>query len=1247
VAEVLVADGGMGTELLRAGLTARDYQGREGCHDFLSVTRPDVVESVHRAYLAVGCQALETNSFGAHPLVLEDYGLADRAGQIAAAAARAARRAVDQAATSGSGHRALVLGSMGPGSKLPSLGHAAFAELRRGYAVQAAGLLEGGADRILVETCQDLLQAKAAVLGARDADSAAHVTVHFTVETTGTMLLGTETPAAAASLLCLGVDGIGLNCATGPAEMSEHLRVLAELADVPVSVMPNAGLPTIGPDGEARYALSPEELADWLERFVRDYGLAMVGGCCGTTPAHLAAVVARLGAHGFAAVPDAVRPGGGTGSARVGGRTGGLLALGGLADGIGGGTDGIGGLAGGAGTGSAGTVASLYQAVPLSQELTYLAVGERTNANGSKAFREAMLAGDLDACVQIARGQAAAGAHVLDVSVDYVGRDGVADMAAVAGALATASTLPVMIDSTDPAVIRTALEHLGGRSLVNSVNFEDPERFEAITALVVEHGAAVVALTIDEGGQARTAAEKVAVARRLIGELTGRGVALADIVVDPLTFPIGTGQEETRRDALETLGALSALRAEFPPVHLMLGVSNVSFGLAPAARVALNSVFLDQAVKAGLDAAIIRPGGILPLDRLDAEVVHLAEDLVFDRRRPGYDPLMALIEATAGATAASADRPALADLPVLERLAERLISGNRAGLNEDLDAALAEGSTPLEIINDELLPAMETVGELFGAGRMQLPFVLQSAEVMKAAVAHLEPHMAAETVEPKGTVVLATVAGDVHDIGKNLVDIVLSNNGYNVRNLGIKQSIGQMLAAAEESGADAIGMSGLLVKSTQVMRQNLAEMTVRGVADRWPVILGGAALTRRFVENDLAGEFPGRVMYAKDAFEGLRLLNGLLAPSGQPTGEAEGDRGGSGAPPAEDRPAGGAAGQTGDQPGRSAPGADARPGSGPTGASGSPPVAGKGVSGRRDSAPVPGPGPGTTASAGVGVSRRRGPVPGPGASASAAGDGGERLERAAIPVPPFWGARRAKGIPLGDYLPHLDKRALFEARWGLKAGLSGLTVGELAATQGEPRLAALVSQTRRDGLAVPQVAWGYFPVRRDGDSVVVLSEPRPDAEERARFAFPRQDGGRRRCLADYVDPEAVDVLALQVVTIGPKMTEATAKLFAGDDYRAYLELHGFSVELAEALAEATQRRIARELGLEPGRGRRYSFGYPACPDLGQRRILFDLLDAGRIGLRLTDGDLLEPEQSTDALVFHHPQATYFNVRKTR
>jgi 5-methyltetrahydrofolate--homocysteine methyltransferase len=1112
----------MGTEILRTKLTPADYEDHTGCHEWLNLSRPDLIQDIHRRYLDAGCGAIETNTFGAHPLTLADHGLADQAFRLCEAGARLARAAA--------GPGALVFGSMGPGSKLPSLGHTSFDALRQGYRTMAEGLLQGGADRLLIETCQDLLQAKAAVLGARDADAAAHITVHVTIESTGTMLLGTETAAAAVALLALGIDGIGLNCATGPAEMSEHLRVLAALSDVPVSVMPNAGLPTIGPDGEATYDLTPTDLADWLERFVDLYGVTMVGGCCGTTPAHLAAVVARLAGR---AVPDAVR-----------------------------------------GPGAIGQVSSLYQAVQLRQETSYLAVGERANANGSRVFREALLAGDLDACVQVARDQAAAGAHVLDLSVDYVGRDGVADMARVAAALATASTLPVMIDSTSPAVVQAALEHLGGRCLVNSVNFEDGDkpgsRFDQVARLARQHGAAVVGLTIDENGQARTAEKKVSVAKRLIRRLVDDyDFALSDIVIDPLTFPIGTGQAEARGDAMETLRAVGMLREQYPDVHLMLGVSNVSFGLAPAARVVLNSEFLDEATRRGLDVAIVRPGGIAPLDRFDTEALNAALNLVLNRRWEGYDPLFALIEACSGpdgGPSAGAAVPSLAGLPLLERIEQRVIQGARAGLEGDLDAALADGVSDMELVDRHLLTAMAEVGERFGAGRMQLPFVLQSAEVMKAAVAHLEPQLKTGAGEPKGTIVLATVAGDVHDIGKNLVDIVLTNNGYRVVNLGIKQPIGQILAAAEQHGADAIGLSGLLVKSTQVMRQNLAEMEVQGVAARWPVLLGGAALTRSFVTDTLAPEFSGRVYYAKDAFEALTILSG-----------------------------GATAGGVTQRPGRSASATLPAPAATPA-----------------DGAP----------SAGV-----------------------ETLAEAPVPTPPFWGARQAGAIELDEYLPYLDKRTLFEARWGLKAGTGERTVAQLAETEGEPHLRALLEQVRADGLAQSRVAWGYFPARRQGDAVVVFA-PDGSGAEVARFSFPRQPGGRRRCLADYVRADRDDVLALQLVTMGPRFGAAAQDLFQAGRYRDYLELHGLSVELTEALAEAWHRRIRAELGLPEGQGRRYSLGYPACPDLAGRRDIMRLLDGAALGLELTETLLLEPEQSTDALVFHHPEATYFSVRTT-
>ncbi|HLV57826.1 MAG TPA: dihydropteroate synthase, partial [Natronosporangium sp.] len=658
-----------------------------------------------------------------------------------------------------------------------------------------------------------------------------------TMETTGTMLLGTEIGAALTALEALGVDVIGLNCATGPAEMSEHLRYLSRHARVPISVMPNAGLPELTADG-ARYPLTPQELADALDQFVREYGVSVVGGCCGTTPEHIAAVRARL--HGVVPPPrDPVHEPG---------------------------------------------VSSIYHHVPFAQDAGVLLVGERTNANGSKAFREAMVAADWQRCVEIARGQARDGSHLLDLCVDYVGRDGVADMRELAGRFATASTLPIMLDSTEPAVIEAGLEMLGGRCVVNSVNYEDGDgpgsRFARVMPVIREHGAAVVALTIDEEGQARTAEWKVRVASRLIDDLTGNwGMALSDILVDCLTFPIATGQEETRRDAVETIEAIREIARRYPGVNFTLGISNVSFGLNPAARQVLNSVFLHECVQAGLTSAIVHASKILPMSKIPAEQREVALDLIYDRRRDGYDPLQRFIELFEGVDAASARASRaeeLAALPLAQRLERRIVDGERNGLEADLDEALRTRSA-LDIINETLLAGMRTVGELFGSGQMQLPFVLQSAEVMKAAVAYLEPHMEKSDTGGKGRIVLATVKGDVHDIGKNLVDIILSNNGYEVVNLGIKQPISAILEAAEESDADAIGMSGLLVKSTVVMKENLQEMAARGVADRWPVLLGGAALTRAYVEDDLRAIYPGEVHYARDAFEGLALMDRIMA----------------------------------------------------------------------------------------------------------------------------------------------------------------------------------------------------------------------------------------------------------------------------------------------------------------------------------------------------------------------------------
>ncbi|QOR72267.1 methionine synthase [Ruania alkalisoli] len=1160
---VVVADGAMGTMIQDAGLTLEDFQGLEGCNEILNVTRPEVIESLHAEFFAVGVDCVETNTFGANASNLGDYDIIERIGELAEAGAVIARRSAEKHSTPD--HPRWVLGSMGPGTKLPSLGHVTYASLKASFAQQAAGLIRGGADALLVETSQDLLQTKAAINACKQAQVETGLEVpifaQVTVETTGTMLMGSEIGAALTTLAALGIDAIGLNCATGPAEMSEHLRHLSKHSPVPITCMPNAGLPVLGKHG-AEYPLTPDELAAAHEQFVGEFGLNLVGGCCGTTPEHLRAVVEKV--RGRAVVERAPQP-----------------------------THGV---------------ASLYAHTDFDQDAAFLAIGERTNANGSKAFREAMLAENWDECVQIARAQTRDGAHLLDVCVDYVGRDGVADIRDVVSRLASASTLPLVIDSTEPAVIGAGLALVGGRAVVNSVNFEDGDgpdsRYAKIMPHVIEHGAAVVALTIDEEGQARTAEHKVAIASRLIEDLTGRwGMAVEDIIVDTLTFPIATGQEETRRDAIETIEAIRELKRRYPAVHTTLGVSNISFGLNPAARVVLNSVFLHAAVEAGLDSAIVHAAKILPLAQIPEEQRQAAEDLVWDRRaydgdQLTHDPLAHLLDVFSGVDSAAlkdARAAELAALPLDERLARRIIDGEMKGLHDDLDAALAEGWKALDIVNDQLLAGMKVVGERFGAGEMQLPFVLTSAETMKTAVAHLEPHM--EKVEEgggKGTIVLGTVRGDVHDIGKNLVDIILTNNGYTVINIGIKQPVSAFIEAAQEHRADVIGMSGLLVKSTVVMKENLEELNTRGLAEKYPVLLGGAALTRVYVEDDLDEVYDGQVRYARDAFEGLRLMEPLVRVA---RGEA----------------------------------ADA-----------------------------------------VGLpalkKRRHAQVT---VDETPAEDLPERSDVATdnpVPTPPFWGTRIVKGIALAEYSAFLDERATFMGQWGLKPGRGegGSSYEELVETEGRPRLREWMARIATEDMLTPSVVYGYFPVVAEGDDVVLLHHEGPDGgsggepgTERMRFTFPRQRRDRHLCLADFVRPRSsgeTDVLGVQLVTVGSGVAEHTARLFEQNAYREYLELHGLSVQLTEALAEYWHARVRAELGFageDPAdlegmfkvdyRGARYSFGYPACPDLEDRAKIIELLRPERIGVTLSEELQLHPEQSTDAVVFHHPEAKYFSV----
>ncbi|MFE3182079.1 methionine synthase [Streptomyces violascens] len=1144
---VVVADGAMGTMLQAQDPTLEDFQDLEGCNEVLNVTRPDIVRSVHEAYFSVGVDCVETNTFGANHTAMSEYDIPERVHELSQAGARIAREVADEF-TASTGQQRWVLGSIGPGTKLPTLGHIGYPTLRDGFQANAEGLIAGGADALIVETTQDLLQTKSAILGARRAMEATGadlpLLVSLAFETTGTMLLGSEIGAALTALEPLGVDMIGLNCSTGPAEMSEHLRYLTRHSRIPLLCMPNAGLPVLTRDG-AHFPLGPEGLADAQENFVRDYGLSLVGGCCGTTPEHLRQVVDRV--RGTAPGERHPRPEPGA--------------------------------------------ASLYQTVPFRQDTSYLAIGERTNANGSKKFREAMLEARWDDCVEMARDQIREGAHMIDLCVDYVGRDGVADMAELAGRFATASTLPIVLDSTELPVIQAGLEKLGGRAVINSVNYEDgdgPEsRFAKVTALAVEHGAALIALTIDEEGQARTVETKVAIAERLIADLTGNwGVHESDILIDALTFTICTGQEESRGDGIATIEAIRELKRRHPDVQTTLGLSNISFGLNPAARVVLNSVFLDECVKAGLDSAIVHASKILPIARLEEEQVKVALDLIYDRRAEGYDPLQKLMELFEGVNMKSmkaGKAEELLALPLEERLQRRIIDGEKNGLEADLDEALQD--TPaLDIVNNTLLEGMKVVGELFGSGQMQLPFVLQSAEVMKTAVAHLEPHMEKSDAEGKGTIVLATVRGDVHDIGKNLVDIILSNNGYNVVNLGIKQPVSAILEAAEEHRADVIGMSGLLVKSTVIMKENLEELNQRKLAAEYPVILGGAALTRAYVEQDLHEIYEGEVRYARDAFEGLRLMDALIGVK------------------------------------RGVPGAVLPE-----------------LKQRR-------------------VPKRATPVP-----EVEEPEGSVRSDVATdnpVPTPPFWGTRVIKGIPLKEYASWLDEGALFKGQWGLKeARAGGPTYEELVETEGRPHLRGWLDKLHTESLLEAAVVHGYFPCVSKGDDLILLNE---DGSERTRFTFPRQRRGRRLCLADFFRPEdsgEVDVVGLQVVTVGSRIGEETAKLFEANAYRDYLELHGLSVQLAEALAEYWHARVRSELGFageDPSdvedmfalkyRGARFSLGYGACPDLEDRAKIAELLEPERIGVHLSEEFQLHPEQSTDAIVIHHPEAKYFNAR---
>ena len=1153
---VLLCDGGMGSRVQALTLDIeKDYWGRENCTDVLVLSRPDLVREIHRGYYEAGADMVLTNSFGGSPVTLGEFDLSERAFELNKRAVEIAREAAE---TFADGRDRWVIGDIGPGTKLPSLGNISYDELEAALAVQCRGLIAGGADAILTETNQDTLFIKAAVNAAKIARTEARsdipVFVQVTVETTGTLLVGPDIAAATTVVHSLDVPLMGLNCATGPQEMAEHVRWLSQNWPGLLSCQPNAGLPELV-DGQTHYPLGAAELATWMERFVTEDGLNLIGGCCGTSIPHIQALDAMLRklAGGKARpAPVARKP---------------LWVP---------------------------SVASLYSAVSLRQENAYFSIGERCNANGSRAWRERQEAGDWDGCLAIGREQVAEGSNSLDICTAFVGRDEMGEMNEVVRRFTSSVNSPLVIDSTETPVIEAALKLHGGKPIINSINFEDGESAATDRLILAKKfGAAVIALTIDEVGMAKTAEDKLRIARRLVDFACKKhGLPESDLLIDPLTFTIATGNEDDRKLGQWTLEGIRMIRDEFPDIQIILGLSNISFGLNPAARHVLNSVFLDHAVKAGMTGAIVHVSKIKPLHLIPPEEVRVAEDLIFDRRSEGYDPLQELLRIFSGRKAADTAVRKKAET-VEGRLKDRIVDGDRKGLDDELADALAKGIAPLSIINDVLLDGMKVVGELFGSGKMQLPFVLQSAETMKAAVAYLEPHMERVEGQEKGTIVLATVKGDVHDIGKNLVDIILTNNGYRVVNLGIKVPLADMMAAVREHRAHALGMSGLLVKSTVVMRENLEEMSRQGLDV--PVMLGGAALTRNYVEDDCVRSYAcGRVAYARDAFDGLHLMDRV-------TGNGFDDY------------------LAAVQAKR----------------------AGKSKNEKRT----------------LGTADPRGFAP---VDLAYAQDRRRRVTGAeAVPTPPFWGARVMETDPRA-LVPFINERSLYQFQWGFRK--QGRTLEDFigwAKQELRPVLKRMLTLADDQKILKPQAIYGYWKCAGQGNDLILFEQD--GATEACRFTLPRQPKQDGECIADMVrdiddGPDRRDVIGLQVVTVGQKASDMAREWFEENRYQDYLYLHGLSVEMAEAMAEYVHKRIRAELGyaaederdiekmLSQGyRGGRYSFGYPACPRLEDQVPLLKLLDAERIGVSISDEWQLHPEQSTSAIVLHHPRAKYFSV----
>ena len=1168
---IVVFDGAMGTNLHAQDLTVDDYGGPqfEGCPEHLLISKPEAVEKVHAGFFEVGCDVVETDSFGGASIVLAEYQIAHLAYDLNKKAAELAKRIASDFSTKEKPR--WVAGSMGPTTKLPTLGHISFLDMKASYREQARGLLDGGADLLIVETCQDILQTKSALAAILEEFESSKrrvpVIAQVTIEAFGTMLMGTEIAAAYTAIEPFPIDVVGMNCATGPQQMAENVRYLCQNSKFPVSVIPNAGIPeNVG--GHAVFKETPESLSKDLAHFARDLGVNIVGGCCGTTPAHLKAVVEAV---------KNVTP-----VRRDVPRTP--------------------------------ASSSIFIQQPFRQDTSFLIIGERVNASGSKKMRDLLNAEDWDGLVSLARDQEREGAHVLDVNVDFVGRDGEKDMHELASRLVTNVKIPLMFDSTEWQKMEAGLQHAGGKSILNSTNYEDGEpRFLKVLDLAKKYGAGVVIGTIDEQGMARAAEGKFNIAKRAYEQATQFGIPADDIFFDALALPISTGIEEDRRNALETIEAIRRIKSELPGAFSILGVSNVSFGLSPASRIVLNSVFLHEAVAAGLDSAIVNASKIEPLNRIEEGQLKVALDLIYDRRQFDgdvctYDPLVEFTKLFEGVTTKSKKRESRGET-VEEKLKFHIIDGEKIGLEGNLKLALEKYSA-LDIINNILLDGMKVVGDLFGSGQMQLPFVLQSAEAMKTAVRFLEPFMEKKGgATAKGTMVLATVKGDVHDIGKNLVDIILTNNGYKVINLGIKQTIDAILSSYEEHQADAIGMSGLLVKSTLIMKENLEVMNERNV--QAPVVLGGAALTRRYVEEDLKTLYKGNLYYARDAFAGLHTMDKLMSSNGD-----EAVQTGAQASRLQDR------------------------------------LASEGDA----HAPVEDSEELLAEEAKLGVRKptRVRPVVGDTTHTSRSNIRAD----APIPQPPFFGSRVVDRIPLNNVFQFVNETALFKGQWQFKQGRkSNEEYQAFVAEHVRPVYDELKARSERERLLIPKVVYGYFRCQSSGNDLVVYEDD--EKTERTRFSFPRQPSGKHLCLADYfasVESGRMDVVAFHLVTMGRRASQYARELFKSDNYSDYLYFHGLSVEGAEALAELWHKNIRKELGIadkdaknlnelfrQGYQGSRFSFGYPACPNLEDQTKLFELLDPSRIDVELTEEFQLDPEQSTSAIIVHHPEARYFSI----